>query len=93
MFRGAKQAVHCLQDYVYVEEEFSSNEDDDNPRETFQQKRDYFQKMGEHLPLWECHTLLPSWHAQVFLSPCLEFSESLQELLLMCVLSLGFSFS
>ncbi|KAF4797358.1 unconventional myosin-XV-like protein [Turdus rufiventris] len=34
-------------DYVYVEEEFSSNEDDDNPRETFQQKRDYFQKMGE----------------------------------------------
>ncbi|XP_042635785.1 myosin XVB [Catharus ustulatus] len=34
-------------DYNYVEEEFSSNEDDDYPRETFQQKREYFQKMGE----------------------------------------------
>ncbi|XP_014744616.1 PREDICTED: unconventional myosin-XVB-like, partial [Sturnus vulgaris] len=34
-------------DHVYVEEEFSSNEDDDYPRETFQQKREYFQKMGE----------------------------------------------
>ncbi|KAL2297686.1 hypothetical protein Nmel_016240 [Mimus melanotis] len=34
-------------DYGYVEEEFSSNEDDDYPRETFQQKREYFQKMGE----------------------------------------------
>ncbi|XP_050837535.1 myosin XVB [Serinus canaria] len=34
-------------DYDYVEEEFSSSEDDDCPRETFQQKREYFQKMGE----------------------------------------------
>ncbi|XP_058278918.1 myosin XVB [Hirundo rustica] len=34
-------------DYNYIEEEFSSNEDDDFPRETFQQKREYFQKMGE----------------------------------------------
>lgn len=48
-----KQAVHCLQDYDYVEEEFSSSEDDDCPRETFQQKREYFQKIGECLPLWD----------------------------------------
>ncbi|XP_058673510.1 myosin XVB [Ammospiza caudacuta] len=34
-------------DYDYVEEEFSSSEDDDRPRETFQQKREYFQKMVE----------------------------------------------
>ncbi|XP_066056858.1 myosin XVB [Chamaea fasciata] len=34
-------------DYNYTEEEFSSSEDDDYPRETFQQKREYFQKMGE----------------------------------------------
>ncbi|XP_068889012.1 myosin XVB [Aphelocoma coerulescens] len=34
-------------DYDYMEEEFSSSEDDDYPRETFQQKREYFQKMGE----------------------------------------------
>ncbi|KAM4889972.1 myosin XVB [Sylvia borin] len=34
-------------DYDYAEEEFSSSEDDDYPRETFQQKREYFQKMGE----------------------------------------------
>ncbi|XP_041265307.1 myosin XVB [Onychostruthus taczanowskii] len=34
-------------DYDYVEEEFSSSEDDDCPRETFQQKKEYFQKMGE----------------------------------------------
>ncbi|KAL9833424.1 myosin XVB [Geothlypis trichas] len=33
--------------YDYMEEEFSSSEDDDCPRETFQQKREYFQKMGE----------------------------------------------
>ncbi|XP_065549738.1 myosin XVB isoform X2 [Lathamus discolor] len=31
----------------YMEDQFSSSEDDDYPRETFQQKRDYFQKMGE----------------------------------------------
>ncbi|XP_063265365.1 myosin XVB isoform X2 [Prinia subflava] len=34
-------------DYDYTEEELSSSEDDDCPRETFQQKREYFQKMGE----------------------------------------------
>ncbi|XP_017598698.1 PREDICTED: myosin XVB isoform X1 [Corvus brachyrhynchos] len=34
-------------DYDYMEEEFSSSGDDDYPRETFQQKREYFQKMGE----------------------------------------------
>nr|XP_047920128.1 myosin XVB [Anser cygnoides]XP_047920129.1 myosin XVB [Anser cygnoides] len=31
----------------YTEDQFSDSEDDDNPRETFQQKRAYFQKMGE----------------------------------------------
>ncbi|XP_038013497.1 myosin XVB [Motacilla alba alba] len=34
-------------DYDYMEEEFSSGEDDDCPRETFQQKKEYFQKLGE----------------------------------------------
>ncbi|XP_074967592.1 myosin XVB [Phalacrocorax aristotelis] len=33
--------------YDYTEDQFSSSEDDDYPRETFQQKREYFQKMGE----------------------------------------------
>ncbi|XP_057279914.1 myosin XVB [Pezoporus wallicus] len=33
--------------YDYTEDQFSRSEDDDYPRETFQQKRDYFQKMGE----------------------------------------------
>lgn len=75
LFRGAKQAVHCLQDYDYVEEEFSSNEDDDYPRETFQQKREYFQKMGEHLPLWECHSCsAPFLACPGVLVSCLEFS-------------------
>ncbi|KAM6245291.1 myosin XVB [Porphyrio hochstetteri] len=34
-------------DYDYTEDQFSNSEDDDYPRETFQQKRQYFQKMGE----------------------------------------------
>ncbi|XP_068065589.1 myosin XVB isoform X1 [Anomalospiza imberbis] len=34
-------------DYDYMEKEFSSSDDDDCPRETFQQKKEYFQKMGE----------------------------------------------
>lgn len=51
-----KQVVHCLQDYDYVEEEFSSSDDDDCPRETFQQKKEYFQKLGEHLLLQEFHS-------------------------------------
>ncbi|KAM4674844.1 myosin XVB [Amazona ochrocephala] len=33
--------------YGHMEEQFPSSEDDDYPRESFQQKRDYFQKMGE----------------------------------------------
>ncbi|XP_051653751.1 unconventional myosin-XVB-like [Manacus candei] len=33
--------------YDYTGDEFSSSGDDDSPRETFQQKRQYFQKMGE----------------------------------------------
>ncbi|XP_037267973.1 myosin XVB isoform X2 [Falco rusticolus] len=33
--------------YDYTVDQFSSSEDDDSPRETFQQKRAYFQKMGE----------------------------------------------
>ncbi|XP_008947752.1 PREDICTED: unconventional myosin-XV [Merops nubicus] len=33
--------------YDYTEDQFSNSEDDDYPRETFQQKREYFQKMGE----------------------------------------------
>ncbi|XP_030361648.1 myosin XVB isoform X2 [Strigops habroptila] len=33
--------------YDYMEDQFSSSKDDDYPRETFQQKKDYFQKMGE----------------------------------------------
>ncbi|XP_052664871.1 myosin XVB [Harpia harpyja] len=31
----------------YTEDQFSNSEDDDYPRETFQQKREYFQKIGE----------------------------------------------
>ncbi|XP_032858325.2 myosin XVB [Tyto alba] len=31
----------------YTEDQFSNSDDDDYPRETFQQKREYFQKMGE----------------------------------------------
>ncbi|XP_061222898.1 myosin XVB isoform X2 [Neopsephotus bourkii] len=31
----------------YMADQLSSSEEDDYPRETFQQKRDYFQKMGE----------------------------------------------
>ncbi|XP_040979342.1 myosin XVB [Aquila chrysaetos chrysaetos] len=31
----------------YMEDQFSNSEDDDYPRETFQQKREYFQKIGE----------------------------------------------
>ncbi|XP_069728703.1 myosin XVB [Phaenicophaeus curvirostris] len=33
--------------YDYTKDQFSDSEDDDCPRETFQQKREYFQKMGE----------------------------------------------
>ncbi|XP_010080812.1 PREDICTED: unconventional myosin-XV [Pterocles gutturalis] len=33
--------------YDYAEDQFSSSEDDYYPLETFQQKREYFQKMGE----------------------------------------------
>ncbi|XP_068770245.1 myosin XVB [Struthio camelus] len=33
--------------YDYKEDQFPSSEDDDYPRETFQQKREYFQKMGQ----------------------------------------------
>ncbi|XP_072793205.1 myosin XVB [Taeniopygia guttata] len=40
-------AVAKEPDYDYVEEEFSSSDDDDCPRETFQQKKEYFQKLGE----------------------------------------------
>lgn len=40
-----------------MEDQFSNSDDDDYPPETFQQKREYFQKIGEHLPLWEFHSL------------------------------------
>ncbi|XP_009878223.1 PREDICTED: unconventional myosin-XVB-like [Charadrius vociferus] len=37
--------------YDYTEDQFSDSEDDDYPRETFQQKREYFQKMAPAPPL------------------------------------------
>ncbi|OPJ88596.1 hypothetical protein AV530_003107 [Patagioenas fasciata monilis] len=42
-----QQAMLMFYDYTEDEYEYSNSEDDDYPRETFQQKREYFQKMGE----------------------------------------------
>lgn len=47
MLAGINYVVNCLQVYD------SSSEDDDYPPETFQQKRAFFQRMGECRPLWE----------------------------------------
>ncbi|XP_065504168.1 myosin XVB [Caloenas nicobarica] len=41
------KAEKSVYDYTEDEYEYSNSEDDDYPRETFQQKREYFQKMGE----------------------------------------------
>ncbi|XP_026717083.1 myosin XVB [Athene cunicularia] len=66
--------------YDYTEDQFSDSDDDDYPRETFQQKREYFQKMGEqHIRVKKVRPPSKTWTPPANPQPKQEEKEEEQE--------------
>ncbi|XP_074777967.1 myosin XVB [Athene noctua] len=66
--------------YDYKEDQFSDSDDDDYPRETFQQKREYFQKMGEqHIRVKKVRPPSKTWTPPANPQPKQEEKEEEQE--------------